>query len=258
LAARVESPGRNPILTAGLEPEAFRASPDDRPRVTLMQISDCHLGFHGSGAAEQAFVTAIAIASDPAVQAVVVTGDLFDHGRIGEEELAWTAAELARLEKPVVLLPGNHDLGVWTRFDAERRCPTADVVSDPGGDRIDVAGTQLTVWGRAMQEHEPSFRPLLGVPRPDPSRWCLVAAHGLVVDDRNSMRSSPITTDDLKAVDWDCVLLGHVHDHRNIPDSPVPTWYGGSTGPTWDRPGGVVLVELAPGRAPSPQWIPLG
>jgi DNA repair protein SbcD/Mre11 len=188
---------------------------------------------------------------------VVISGDLFDHGRIGEEDLAWTAAELARLEKPVVLLPGNHDLGVWARFDAARRCPNADVVSDPGGERIDLPGTQLTIWGRAMQEHEPSFRPLGGLPRPDPKRWCLVAAHGLVVDDKESLRSSPITTDELRAVDWDCLLLGHVHEHRRIPDAPVPTWYAGATGPTWDRSGGVVLVELEAGRAPSPQWIPL-
>jgi DNA repair protein SbcD/Mre11 len=223
--------------------------------MTVMQISDCHLGFNGTGASEQAFVTAVDLACDPEVEVLLITGDLFDHGRIGEEELAWTAAELARLDKPVVLLPGNHDLGAWARFDPERRCPNAKVVSDAGGERLDVPGSPLTVWGRAMQEHEPSFRPLGGLPRPDPDRWCLVTAHGLVVDDRNSLRSSPITTDDLKAVDWDCVLLGHVHEHRHIPYSPVPTWYGGSTGPTWSSSGGVVLVDLAPGRSPSPQWI---
>jgi DNA repair protein SbcD/Mre11 len=249
--------GTDPAVMAGAEPVVSSALPDHRPRMTLMHISDCHLGFTGSRAAEQAFVTAIDVACDPTVEAVVITGDLFDHGRISEDDLAWTAAELARLEKPVVLLPGNHDLGAWDRFDAERRCPNANVVSEPDGERIDLPGTQLTMWGRAMQEHEPSFRPLLGLPQRDPSRWCLVAAHGLVVEDKNSIRSSPITTAELKAVDWDCVLLGHVHEHRPINESPVPTWYGGSTGPTWDSSGGVVLVELAPGQAPSTQWIPL-
>jgi exonuclease SbcD len=189
------------------------------------------------------------------VDGLLIAGDLFDHGRVDERVLAWTAAQLDRLRRPVVLLPGNHDLNALGRFDAERRCRAVRVISDLDGEVVDIEGTAISVWGRAMREHEPAFQPLAGVPARPTDRWCVVAGHGLVVGAEETYRSSPIRPDDLAAVGWDYIALGHVHEYRNIAGAPVPACYAGATAGGFDRGPGGVLVDFVPGRPASPQWV---
>lgn len=226
----------------------------------MLHTSDCHLGA-GGGRREAAFAalvdTAVAVEAD----AVVVAGDLFDHARVPDDVLDWTVAELDRLPCPTVLLPGNHDLSgqdsVWHRLDPGRRCRDAHLITAPDGELVDVPGTPVVVWGRAMTEHTPAFRPLGGVP-PKPRRALgVVAGHGLVLDaDEPTERGSPITPGDLAAVDWDYVALGHAGAYREVRDRPTPARYAGETANSRDGVPGAVLVDLEPGGA-TPRWIPL-
>ena len=62
--------------------------------ITLMHIADVHLGLAGLGvygAEEHAFERAIDLAIDVAADGVLIVGDLFDHGRVSDDLLVWTA-----------------------------------------------------------------------------------------------------------------------------------------------------------------------
>lgn len=226
---------------------------------TLLHTSDCHLSSDGSGPEQQAFADMIDLAIRTGVDAVLVTGDLFDHNRVVDSVLDWTGDQIDRLSCPVVLLPGNHDeldgTSVHHRFDAARRCRQVTFLDDHQGEVVEVSGTDIVVWGRAMVEHEPGFRPLAGVPERPAGRWCVVAGHGLVMDTETpNGRSSPIFPSDLDAVDWDYVALGHCHAHREVRGGPRPAFYAGATFASRGRVPGAVVVDFVPGVGAQPRW----
>ena len=188
----------------------------------LLHTADCHLGnFMLDGDKEkEAFAALIeaAIAIGPDV--LVVAGDLFDHGRVSDDVIAWTLEQMSRLDCPVIVLPGNHDYDVLMRIAAGAHLaahPGITIITAPDGELIHLPEAGLTLWGRALEDHTPDHRPLLGIPdRPD-NGWCVVLGHGLIVDALNSGgRGSPIFPADVEAVGWDYVALGHVHTHRII------------------------------------------
>jgi DNA repair exonuclease SbcCD nuclease subunit len=228
---------------------------------TLLHTSDCHLDQTDGGTSQRAFAAAIDLAIELDVDAVLIAGDLFDHSRVHDPILEWTAAQLDRAERPVVLIVGNHDClheaSVHHRFSASSRCRQVHFLDDPDGATVEVPGTDVVVWGRAMVEHEPSFRPLRGYPGRVAGRWCVIAAHGLTMNDAtNYGRSSPIYPEDIEGLDADYVALGHVHAFDVVSEQP-PTVYAGAT--AYSRLGqpGCVVVNLVAGRPAQPRWVPL-
>src|SRR5262245_30990698 len=232
---------------------------------TILHTADVHLGLNGTkdgGLEERAFAAAIdhAIAAD--VDTVLVVGDLFDHGRVSDDLLAWTAKELARAERPVVLLVGNHDAlderSVHHRFRVGERCPNVTLITDHDGELVEVAGTDVAVWGRAMIRHERGYKPLAGVPDKPVDRWGVVAAHGLVLrNDRPSHHASPIRPAELDAIDWDYVALGHHHGHEILREEPCPVVYPGATARSLRGEPGAVVVRLEEGAPATVGWVPL-
>jgi exonuclease SbcD len=232
----------------------------------ILHTADTHLGVtgHGDGTAleERAFARAIDLAIAQDVDAVLVAGDLFDSARMPESLLAWTARQLDRAGRPVVLLAGNHDVldehSVYYRFDVGQRCAQTTLLDQPDGSIAEVPGTDIVVWGRAMPEHAPWFRPLAGVPPKPSDRWSIVAGHGLVLaDDRNGHHGSPITPADIAAVDWDYVALGHVHVHQVLREAPQPVLYSGATLRSHQGKPGAVIVAFTPSTGASFEWMPL-
>jgi DNA repair exonuclease SbcCD nuclease subunit len=232
---------------------------DRRRPARILHTSDVHLATPGSRE-EHAFRAALEAAERLDVDAVLIVGDLFDHARVPDGTLDLAAAELGRLGRPVVLLPGNHDVldarSVHDRFEVQSRCPNVQFLDDPEGSIAEVPGTDLVVWGRAMVEHEPLYRPMAGLPERRTDAWCIAAAHGLVVADERSGRSSTILPDDLD-VDWDYVALGHVHQHRIMTGPRTVACYPGATASSDGGTPGVVLVELTSGQPVTLTWTPL-
>ena len=74
-----------------------------------------------------------------------------------------------------------------------------------------------------------------------------------------SMRSSPITDDDIAATDADYVALGHWHTLTDVSAGGVPAWYAGSPMMSWSD-GVALLVDLVPGEgagsSPCPSFPP--
>lgn len=203
---------------------------------TILHIADVHLGVGtgGAGLEELAFERVIDFAMDTEVDVLLVAGDLFDHGGVSEELLAWTAKQLDRAERPVILLSGNHDplndVSVHKRFRSEERCSRVVLLNEPRGSVVEISGTDVVVWGRAIVEHEPAFRPLEGLPSKPADSWGIVAAHGLALDtEKATHHGSPILPSELDAIDWDYVALGHHHGHKVVRDLPRPAVYPGAT-----------------------------
>lgn len=240
----------------------MKASADPRRPATVLHTSDCHLAGYDGGREEPAFSLAIDLAISEGVDAVLITGDLFDHARVPDSLLDWTVGEFDRLSCPVVMIPGNHDVfdeqSVHHRFTVADRCEHVQFIDVSEGVVVEIPGTDIVVWGRAMPEHEPDFRPLVGVPPVPDDRWSIAAAHGLLMGtDEPTFRSSPIYESDLAAVHWDYVALGHIHRYSEVRDQPTPVRYAGATASSLDGLPGVVLVDFVPGVGAQPRWIEL-
>jgi exonuclease SbcD len=181
---------------------------------------------------------------------LVVAGDLFDHGRISDEVIAWTLAQMSRLGRPVIVLPGNHDYDVLMRVAGGAELaehPRITIITDPVGETIRMPELGLTIWGRALEDHTPDYRPLLDIPDRPADGWAVALGHGLIVDALNSGgRGSPIFPADVEAVGWDYVALGHVHMHRIIRDRPAPVVYSGATVNAHGGQPGATLVKFDP------------
>jgi len=234
---------------------------DRRRPATVLHTSDCHLGVNLHGAEEVAFEQAMGLARDERVDAVLIAGDLFDNARVSDDSLTWTADQLDSVPCPVVIIPGNHDvlaeISVYHRLDLAARCSRVHFIDRPEGQLVEVPGTDVVVWGRAMVQHEPGYRPFAGLPAPSADRWTIAAGHGLVLDDGPAARSSPIFTSDLAAVAWDYVALGHVHRYEEVRDEPTPARYPGATADSRDGRAGLVLVDFVPGVGARPRWVAL-
>jgi DNA repair exonuclease SbcCD nuclease subunit len=233
----------------------------ERRPATLLHTSDVHLDRHDGGHHQQAFAAMVDLAIAAAVDAVLIVGDLFDHARVRDDILGWTAEQLNRLERPVVLLVGNHDAlhdqSVHHRFDASSRCRNVLFLDHPEGSVVDIPGTDLEVWGRAMIEHEPAFEPLAGVPAARPDKWTVIAGHGLVIrDEFDRHRSSPIFPGSFDGLDCDYVALGHLHEHAVVHTDPLAC-YSGATARSHQGRAGCVIVDFATGRAPDLRWVAL-
>jgi exonuclease SbcD len=237
------------------------SSDDPRRPATLLHTSDCHLGTSEERDEEAAFERAIVLAREAGVDAVLIAGDLFDHTRVSDDTLRWTAEQLDTLACPVVVIRGNHEVfdgrSVHERWTTASMLDHVCLIDDHDGRLVEIPGTDLVIWGRAMIEHEPGYRPFAGLPLRPVDRWTIAAGHGLVVEDGSSGRSSPIFAADLDEVTWDYIALGHVHAYREVRDHPTPVRYPGATARSRDGSPGVVLVDFVPGVGARPRWVAL-
>lgn len=234
--------------------------PEPRP-ATILHISDCHLDDQEESPYRRAFASAIDLSIELDVDLLLITGDLFDHNRVRDPVLEWTAENIDRADRPVVLIVGNHDslnqTSVHHRFSAGSRCQQLTFLDDPDGASVDVSGTDIVVWGKAMVEHEPAYRPLAGAPARVEGRWNVIAAHGLVMDGRvDPGRSSPILPAELDDIDADYVALGHIHTFQLIRTQPL-TAYAGATASSLSGQPGAVVIDLEAGCPPALRWQPL-
>ncbi|MEC8923600.1 MAG: DNA repair exonuclease [Actinomycetota bacterium] len=211
----------------------------DTSGVRILHTSDVHIGHtKGLGDAHSDVcqcpilgLTAAAVKHQ--ADALIIAGDLFDHARLSDETIVRTLELLTAPGVPVIVIPGNHDVhdatSLWERCRTDVERTGVLLLDRLVGSSLVLASGRLTVWGRAMADHEPGYRPLAEVPpRPD-TQWYVVAAHGhlnLTADDAH--RSSPITYEEIAATDADYVALGHWHVTTDASHGGVVAWYPGA------------------------------
>ena len=231
-------------------------------RVKLVHTSDVHLdarirtdvedGFRN--AAERAFARVIDVALAEEADLLLIVGDLFDHGRVTEQDFEFVREQLRRLCCPVVLLPGNHDVhderSVWHRIEFADDAGHVHLLLETDGDCLDFDDIGVRVWGRAMAEHAPENAPLEGVPARHRDMWNVGLAHGQVVEERIGWASSQITHDEIRESGFDYLALGHVHVWRDHSQGATKAFYPGSPVAAFasESGGHVAITTLCPER----------
>ena len=211
----------------------------NRP-LQFIHTSDVHLdstatrgeiaGFRN--VAEHAFAQVVAAVVDSECDLFLIVGDLFDHARIKKRDFEFVQSQLRKVNCPVVLIPGNHDVhdanSVWRKFDPQDLGSHVHLIMAHGGELIEFPELQVTMWGKAMDEHSPIYEPLNGINRSDTDTWFLGLAHGQVVNRRVNGSSSQITHQEIEQSGFDYLALGHVHVWETFELGDVTACYSGS------------------------------
>jgi DNA repair exonuclease SbcCD nuclease subunit len=186
----------------------------------MLHTSDVHLGAYDSGSGElreelhDTFRRVIDVGRRERVDFMLVAGDFFDNARVREETLRFAGEQMARLERPVVIAPGNHDHvgpgSVYDRMDLTTLAPGLQIIREPEGETVSVDGLPVQVWGRAHTEQDPRFTPFEQVPERGDAPWQIGAGHGHFIHPKALMHHSfHIRREHLAASDRDYVALGH-------------------------------------------------
>ena len=237
----------------------------------LLHTSDVHLESDSVGAGPNgelmrrrlrgAFSRVISIANERDAGLLLIVGDLFDSSRIADEALDFALGEIGRARMEVVMVPGNHDAhddhSIYAALAAARLPGNLHLILEPEGRAIDFPELAAHIWGRALVDHSPSYRPLAGMPAPAPERWNIALAHGLFTEDEGSERSSQITAAEIAASAYHYVALGHVHIFSDVSQATTRAAYCGTPAPLYSnaQAGSAAWVSFTPGAAPHLEQI---
>ncbi len=225
--------------------QAFSTDGNDKKRIRLLHTSDLHVGTDiYPQEAIQGFEAMIGLSRDTSPDAVLIAGDLFDHHRVPDQTIEHVMTGLADLGVPVVILPGHHDTVLKDDFDASDLPANVAIITKPEGQSVILDQLGLTVWGKPVFDHVPSFKPLEGMPPRPSESWFVAMAHGLFMEVVDPIRSSPITPEEVAGATCDYLALGHVHVFRDVSQNGVPAYYSGA--PSGNQARTVAIVDLDP------------
>ncbi len=206
--------------------------------VVIVHSSDLHVddGYtahaHG-GDGTRGLRVVLEAAAAAAAHVVVLAGDVFEHNRLPLDLLDRTARLLGDAQRPIVILPGNHDPLI--PGSAYARGGVADpanvhVLGITHDEAVVFAEYDLEIWGRAHRDYT-DMAPL-GAARPRTTRWQIAAAHGhyeAAPDMTTNLRPSWLISDaEIAATGADYVALGHWNRHARVGNGRVPAYYSGS------------------------------
>ena len=225
-----------------------------------MHTSDVHLdddaiaGLQGQECRQRmilAFARVIDTVLEERASLCLIAGDLFDSSRVGGAAIDFVFSTVESDHLPVILLPGNHDCyderSVYRKVDFSQAGSHVRVLTAEEGEMLVFPDLHATVWGRAMVDHHPSYRPLEGVPPRFGDYWHLGIAHGLLAGATSEGRSSLITLDEIASSGLDYLALGHGHVFRAVSRGPTTACYSGSPiplDPSAQNRGSVAVVTL--------------
>ena len=233
--------------------------------VRLVHTSDVHVGNdsrtkEGSEWPEMALVylaEVVGLLQAQSADALLITGDFFDHNRVREELCAMAGVILGRAGVPVVILPGNHDPYMANSPYVKHRGAFPDnvhIISKEDGELIVLAEAGVQVWGQAHSRYD-DFAPVAMPPawvehihdaegsRPGRPLWRVGVAHGhYVASDFEKRYSYLIHDHELEALQAHYVGLGHLEAHTQVGPRSAGAWYAGSP----DISRGATLIDLTP------------
>jgi DNA repair exonuclease SbcCD nuclease subunit len=206
----------------------------------------------------EAVATLARLATEHAVDAVLVAGDVFDAQAVSERTIRRLFAQLAGFAGPWLMIPGNHDAAlaesVWT---CARRIgavpPNVHLALEPGV--LDFAPLGFVALPAPLTQRH-TYNDLtewFDAEQTPPGLLRIGLAHGCVqgqlAEDIDS--PNPIAADRARLARLDYLALGDWHGCRRMDER---TWYSGTPEPDRFRdndPGHALLVDIeAPGALP--------
>jgi DNA repair exonuclease SbcCD nuclease subunit len=133
---------------------------------------------------------------------------------------------------------------------AELIPPNLHLILEPEGRTIAFPELATQLWGRALVEHSPGYRPLMGVPEPVSGQWNIALAHGFFAEDGDTNRSSPILPSEIAASAYHYIALGHVHVFSDVSQGGTRAFYCGTPAPLYasSEAGWVAHVNCVPNQ----------
>ena len=195
------------------------------------------------------------LANARAVDAVLLSGDLFDSGRVYRETLERMAQSLGGIRCQVLIAPGNHD-------PYHSRSPYCQV-DWPANVHLftesRISGVEFPfgiVYGAAFTAEEQAESLLAGFTAPPSDKPQVLCLHA----DLNPGPYNPITKEQIAASGLTYLALGHIHQYSGL-QRQGETFYaypGCPEGRGFDELGekGALMVEVLPGKAEA-EFVPL-
>jgi len=209
----------------------------------LLHTSDVHLGtfdFDRSGRwgerraqSEERFRRVIDVGIAEQVDVFVIAGDFFDNARVSEETLHFAAEQIARIEVPTVIVPGNHDHvgknSVYDRIDLTVLAQNLIITRSVEGETVALEGLDLELWARSHLEHDPDFSPFIDAPGRGDAPWHIAVGHGHYWHPRSGDHPSfHIREAHFTSLDYDYVALGHWEQQTRIAAGDLLAAYSGA------------------------------
>lgn len=225
---------------------------EDDLALKLLHTADWHLGrrFPGFGAeaalelmrARMSVIDAIfGSAEHNEVDAVLCAGDLFDDPQPDEEwwrPLAERLERHARPERPVVLLPGNHDfLGPGTVYHPahgfRQALPQHVHVVDRDDFTLPLPG-EATLYARPCRSRAEGLDLAMALPVREEGDTSIRIGmvHGSTFDMPDFQTNFPIDRDAARQRGFDYLAIGDTHAYRVYDPPESPTVYPGAPEPT--------------------------
>ena len=223
-------------------------------KLRLIHTSDTHLGdVTGQPQTAHALTAVVDAVTDNSGDMLLLVGDVFDNERVSDDVLEWFLAQMARLDTPAVVLPGNHDLihetSVYRREPFKNAPENLFVLRETDGELLSFPGMGIDLWGRAMPMHTPAFKPLEGMPSPVENNWLVALAHGhFHYEEDRDQRSSPNYPQEVAEAGCHYLALGHWDRHVDVSQGSTTAVYSGCPlGPIGSPGAGeVTVVDLDP------------
>jgi hypothetical protein len=202
----------------------------------------------------------LGLAERHSVHAVLCAGDLFDDPDPGPEWWEGLAKKFQQRDwqdRPVFLLPGNHDplttTGVYSKAHPFRAALPAWVhVVDRDDFRCELAGGAMLYAApcRSRSESRDLARALLPAREPGDRRIRIGMVHGTTFDLPGHQMNFPIGRDVAEQKGLDYLAIGDTHGFRDVtPHGHAPTVYPSTPEPTnfGERDAGHAALVLFPG-----------
>lgn len=184
----------------------------------LLHTSDIQLdapfGFLGSQGRDhrkllrEAFARIIGLAEEEGFDIVLIAGDRFDSNSPQQTTVEFVATQIARLDIPVCILPGNHDY--YDEKSVYRRAPFPDnaLILTEQPTALELPDLDLTVYGNPIRSKESRVSPLKGLHSTGRTQWHVALVHGNVVRPDIIDPARPIRSQDIAASGMDYVAMG--------------------------------------------------
>jgi DNA repair exonuclease SbcCD nuclease subunit len=218
---------------------------DDDMALTILHTADWHLGRRFTSfdqeselrltrARLEVLSRILDLAQSRNVDAVLCAGDLFDSASPDKEWWQGALDEFKRRDwqRPVVLLPGNHDpLLPNSVFDAHHpfRSGLPDYVHVVGEDGFELPlGDKAVVYATPCRSHAGQTNLASSLPPREPGdkRIRIGLIHGQTFDIDGYQTNFPIPRGTANERDLDYLAIGDTHAFREVePNAPVPTVY---------------------------------